>query len=183
MTIAASRSAGAGRRRDRRVDDQAMAILGQQMAEIRQLGFAPRAFLIEARIGIGRRLMGVVAPRLPMEIHGRILRVVGRRPRRVLRFETLVARPRLEQRAIDGEVLVRQQPVRLDGGQHFRKERVGDVAIEQPIAVFRKSGGGRAPGTTSSASPSCASPLPASDTAHLGFASPWTAKPMEFEGG
>jgi len=36
---------------DCRVDDEAMAILGEQMPEIRQPGFVPAAFLVEARIG------------------------------------------------------------------------------------------------------------------------------------
>ena len=104
--IAFGRAAG---RRDRGVDDQAVAILGQQMPEIAELRFAADGFLIQPRVGIGRRLMRVVAPRLPVEIHRRILRIVGRRPVRALRFETLVTRPRLEQRAVDREVLVGEQ--------------------------------------------------------------------------
>ena len=48
--------------------------------------------------------------------------------------------PGFEQRAVDREVLVGQQTVGFDRGQHFREERVGDVAVEQPIAILRKRG-------------------------------------------
>ena len=59
--IAFGRAAG---RRDRRVDDQAVAILGQQMREIPEFGLAADGFLVQPRVGIGRRLVRVVPPRL-----------------------------------------------------------------------------------------------------------------------
>ena len=133
--------AGAAGVRHRRVDDEAMAILGQQMPEIGQLRLVAGPFLIQPRVGVGRRLMGVVAPHLPVEIHRRILRVVGRRPVRALGFETLVAGPRLEERAVDGEMLVGQQSFLFDRGEHFRKERVRDVAVEQSVAILREGRG------------------------------------------
>ena len=55
-----------------------MAILGQQMPEIPEFGFSADGFLVEPRIGIGRRLVGVVPPRLPTEIDRGILRIIGR---------------------------------------------------------------------------------------------------------
>jgi hypothetical protein len=51
-------------------------------------------------------------------------------------LETLVTGPRFEQRAIDREVLIGEQAVLPDRGQNFGKERVGDVALEQTVAVF-----------------------------------------------
>ena len=80
--------------------------------------------------------MRVVAAGLPVEIHGRVLRIVGGLQRPVLRLETLVARPRFEQRAIDGEMLVRQQPLALDRRQHLGEERVRHRAIEQAVAIL-----------------------------------------------
>jgi len=68
---------GPGGRRNGRVDDQAMPVLREQVAEIRQLRFAADGFLVQPRVGIGRRLVRVIAARLSMEIDGRILRVVG----------------------------------------------------------------------------------------------------------
>jgi hypothetical protein len=81
--------------RDRRVDDQSVAILGQQMREIPEFRFAADGLLVEPRVGIGRRLVRVVPPRLPTEIHGRILRIVGRAVRAALRFKSLCDSPRL----------------------------------------------------------------------------------------
>ena len=67
----------------------------------------PARFLIQSRIRIGGRLMCVVRAALPVEIHGGVATV---RRRRVLvaRPETLVTRPRFEQRAVDSEMLVRE---------------------------------------------------------------------------
>lgn len=73
--VAFGRPAG---RLDRRVDDQSVTILGQQMREIPEFRFEPGGFLVEPGIGIGRRLVRVVPPGLPTEIHGRILRIVWR---------------------------------------------------------------------------------------------------------
>ena len=130
---------GAAGRRDRGIDDQPVAVLRQQMREIPEFGLAADGFLVQPRVGIGGRLVRVVPSRRPLEIHGRILGIIGRPARTTpLRFEALVTRPRLEERPIDREMLVGEQPVGLDGGQHFGEERVGDVAIEQPVAIFRK---------------------------------------------
>lgn len=70
----------ASRRRHRRIHNQAVAILGEQMTEIAEFGFTPDGFLKETRIGIRRRLVGVIAPPLAVKTHGRILRIVGRLP-------------------------------------------------------------------------------------------------------
>jgi hypothetical protein len=118
----------------------AVSTIGQQVSQIPQLGLAAHCFLVQARIGIGRRVMRVVPPHLPVEIDGGILRVVRRLARRVLRRETLMTRPGLEQRAVDGEVLIRQQPVVFDRREHFCEERIGDVAREQAVPVFGKRG-------------------------------------------
>ena len=53
---------------DRRVDDEAVAILGQQVAEIPRLGLAPARFLVQPGIRIGGRLVRVIPPRLPVKI-------------------------------------------------------------------------------------------------------------------
>jgi hypothetical protein len=109
--------------RDRGIDDQAVAGVGQQVTQIRELGFVPTRFLIQARVRIRGGLMRVIAARLPVEIDRRILRIIGRPPRAVLRLEALVTRPRFQQRPIDREVLVGEQPVGLDRREDFRKER------------------------------------------------------------
>jgi hypothetical protein len=83
--------------------------------------------------------MRVILPRLAPEIDGGIPGIVRRRARpRALRPKAFVTGPGLEQRAIDGEVLVRQESVlarlRHDGVKEFGR----DLAGEQSIAILRK---------------------------------------------
>src|SRR5712692_5004806 len=59
-----------------------------------------------------------------------------RRLRRPLLLEALLPCPRLDERAVDGEVLVRQQVSRPGLRQHALEERLGDVALEQPLTVL-----------------------------------------------
>jgi len=66
-------------------------------------------------------------------------KLIGRRRRRVVFApEALVTGPPLEQRAVDGEVLVRQQLPRAGHLEHLLREGLGDVALEQPVAVLGK---------------------------------------------
>jgi hypothetical protein len=51
-------------------------------------------------------------------------------------LETLLTRPRLEQRAVDGEVFVRHQIGRTR--DHALKEAVGHGVLQQPIAILRE---------------------------------------------
>ena len=44
------------------VGDKPLSIVQQHVAEIRQLGFLAFALPMQHRLGIGRRLMGVIAP-------------------------------------------------------------------------------------------------------------------------
>src|SRR4051794_25816447 len=54
----------------------------------------------------------------------------------VLGPETLHRGPRLDQRAIDRDVLVREQPRHLRVSQDRAQEAMGDVAFQQPVAVL-----------------------------------------------
>jgi hypothetical protein len=117
---------------DRRVDDESVAILGQQVRKVPELRLATHRFLAQPRVRSGRRLMGVVPSGLAVEIHGRVFRIVRRSARRILRLETLVAGPRFQQRAIDREVLVRQQALLLDRREHLREECVDPLRLTFP---------------------------------------------------
>src|SRR5262249_25246836 len=95
----------ASRRRYLCVDRQAVAILHQQVAreaELRRLALRPA---IQPRIRIRPRLVRLVAPLLAAEIHARIAGIPRlRRLPFVLALEALLARPGLDQGAIDREM-------------------------------------------------------------------------------
>ncbi len=98
------------RRRRAGIDDQAMPVLDQHVAHVVELGFSPRSFAVQAGLRICRGRMRRIAPRFPVKVHGRIARVVRWRSiRRVFGAKAFEARPGLDQGAIGGEVLVRQQ--------------------------------------------------------------------------
>src|SRR5512132_188437 len=77
---------------------------------------------------------------LTMEVALAVAARRGRCARAVLRPEALQARPRLDQRPINREVLVREQP--LDAGivEHGSEELRRDLAVEQPVAVLGEHG-------------------------------------------
>ena len=76
-----------------------------------------------------------------MEVDGGIPGVVGRgrRPARLL--EALQPGPGLDQRAIDGEVLGRDQLLGLGLRKHALEERARDVARQQPLPVLGEDRG------------------------------------------
>ena len=105
---------------------------------------------VEPGVGIGGRGMRIVRPLLAMEIGFLIASLSrGRAPRlliapaaswwltrTVLGLDALHRRPRLDQRAVDREVIARQKP--LDPGlrQHRAQELRRDVAFQQPVAAL-----------------------------------------------
>src|SRR5258708_31500 len=56
-----------------------------------------------------------------------------------LGLESLHRRPGLDQRAVDAEVVRREQPLDLRLGQHRRQELSRDLAFQEPVAVLRES--------------------------------------------
>jgi len=70
-----------------------------------------------------------VAPPLAVKVHGRIAGIVRRGGRHVAALETLQAGPGLNQRAVDGEVLVGQQMTGARLRQHGVEEGVSDFAV------------------------------------------------------
>jgi hypothetical protein len=107
--------------------------------EVDQLGLFAVALPIQLCIRVGRRGVNVIPPPFTAEIDGRIAGVVVRRGAAlVTRPETFQARPRLQLRAVDREVLVGEQP----GGPRLREHRIeelgGDVAGQQPIPILRE---------------------------------------------
>src|ERR1022692_1592958 len=116
-----------------RPDHQPVAILRQHVPQITQLRLAPRALLVQPRLGVRRRFMRRLAPLLPVKIHRRIPRIV---PRNlvlrvlVLRAKTLLSRPGLNQRPVHREVLVRQQLLRPRLPHHLLEKSFRDLAFQ-----------------------------------------------------
>jgi len=73
-----------------------------------------------------------------MEVHGGIARIIRGRGRRRggLGVQALQRRPGLDQRAIHGDGLIRQQPGLLGVSHHGLEDAPGDVVLEQPLAVL-----------------------------------------------
>src|SRR5689334_20178073 len=134
------RFSAAGGLGDAAVDRQAMAILHQHVARVAQLGFLARPLTRQACLGISGGLVGVVAAPLAVKVHAGIARVVV--PRRGLvrcasfALETLLPGPRLNQRAVDREVLVREQAPPVGLPQHRREKGLSNLALEQPVTIF-----------------------------------------------
>src|ERR1051325_11267170 len=104
------------------------------MSQIAQFGFLPRRLLIESRFRIGARRVGPIAARLAVKISSTSapLLIV------VLAAKTLLSRPGFDQRAIHGEVFIRHEPARLRF--HPSEKSLGQVLVQQPIAVFAENG-------------------------------------------
>ena len=122
------------------------------MAEEGEPGLHARALAIELGVGIARRGMGGVGARLAAEVRlgvapARRRRLVAGRPGwsfaivpAVDRLEALHRGPRLDQRAVDAEVLARQKPLHPRLRQQRRQEARGDRPFEETIAVLGKGG-------------------------------------------
>src|SRR5947199_1546 len=86
---------------------------------------------LRLRLLIAGRLMGIVAALLAVKVHRRIARiiVVRRGLVRLLIFalETFLPSPSFDQRAVDREVLVREQAPLARLRQYRRKERLGHL--------------------------------------------------------
>src|ERR1700687_880870 len=95
-----------------RVDHQPIAVLHQHVSEIAKLCRLAFGLLVQPRLGVGRRLMSGVGASFAMKINARIawmIRLLGYLV--TLPFEPLVPRPRLDERAVHREMLVREQPL------------------------------------------------------------------------
>jgi hypothetical protein len=118
------------RDRRHRLGNQPMAILDQQMAEIGQPRFRIIRSAIQTRVGVSPRGMDVVLPLLPAKVAAA---PVGAP---VLPLKTLLTGPGFDQRAIDGEVLVRHQG--RSALHDTTEEAARDLLIQEPIAILRE---------------------------------------------
>src|SRR5216683_10933 len=103
-----------------------------------QMSFFTFALLGQERVGISGALMRRIRAALAVEVDRRIARIVRRRIRRrlVLGAEALQAGRGFDQRAVDREVLVAQQPQTSRLTDHLIEEPLGNLVPEQPPAVL-----------------------------------------------
>ena len=87
------------------VDHQPVAILHQHMAGVAELGFLAGTLARQPGLGVGRRLVGIVAALLAVKVDARIAGVVGRdlRVRLIFALKALLSGPRFNQGAVDRE--------------------------------------------------------------------------------
>lgn len=94
--------------------------------------------VVELRFRVGRALVRVVGVFLAVEVARAVAARRWRLVRAVPGAEALQARPCLDQRAIDREVIVRQEALDLGVAQHGLEELRGHVGVEQPVAVLEE---------------------------------------------
>lgn len=105
--------AGAIGMRDHRADHEPRAVLHQYMPLIGKDRGRIVALPVQARIRVRRAGVRIIAARLALPVSLRIAPTAIRRlvVRAVLRAKALLARPGLDQRTVDGEVLLRKHEV------------------------------------------------------------------------
>ncbi len=123
--------------RQPRFHNQPVAVFHQHVSRVTQLGFLALTLLRQPRVGIRRGLMRFVRPLLPVKVHRRIAAALRRRfALSVLAFETLRARPRLQQRPVHREVLVTQQILLAQLRHHPLEKHTRHIAFQQTLAVL-----------------------------------------------
>lgn len=135
--VALGAAAGRG---DAAGDDQAAAVLGEHVADVRQARLLLRALAVQPRVRVAGRAVGGVAPALPLEVaggagaaaRGPVAPVAGL----VAGPEALLPGPGLDERAVDAEVLVAEQLGPAGLGHDRGELSLGDLAVDQPVAVL-----------------------------------------------
>src|SRR3984957_7040976 len=97
------------------IDDKPIAVLHHQMPHVTELGLLAGTLAKQSSVGVGGRRMRVILAFLAMEVAfdiapaTAVLTFPRRRLAAVLRHETFHAGPGLDQRAVDREVLAREE--------------------------------------------------------------------------
>src|SRR5512147_3322560 len=136
MASAASRSAEPAARVSSASTASPLRFSISYVADEAELALLAVALAEQSGIVVGGRAVGLVGALLALEI---ALAVAARRrrcARAVLRPEALQARPCLDQRAVDREMLVRKQPRDAGIVEHGGEELARDLAAQQPVSVL-----------------------------------------------
>ena len=97
----------------------------------------------EARLRVRRRLVGLVAPLLALEIDGRVAGIVvfWRLPAAVFALEALVACPGLDQGSVNREMFVGEERPLPCQIQDASEKLLGHVTREQPVPILGEGRG------------------------------------------
>ena len=125
---------GLGRFGDQYVDAQPVAVFHEYMPAVAELRRLAVALSHEARVRIGRALVRGVRALLTLEVDhpGAVAAVPGRLT--VLALEALERGPRVDERAVDGEVIRGQEIVPAGKADHFIEKTPCDVGDHQALA-------------------------------------------------
>ena len=131
---------GAGSRSEAGSDDQAVTVLHQHMPHEAELGFFAFALAEKPRLRVGGGGVGLVQAPFSMKIHFRVATAAALGRRGVLGAETLQGSPGLNEGAVHGEMVVRQQSglggLLLDAPEKGR----GQVRTEKALPILGEDG-------------------------------------------
>src|SRR5512140_3871589 len=106
------------------------------MTHVTQFGLASGSFAVQSRIGVGRRGVGIVLA--PLAVKVRSVALI----RTILRLETLLRCPCLDEGSVDRKVLVRQQRLDLRMRQKRAHEALKHITLLKALAVRGERGRG-----------------------------------------
>src|SRR6516165_1588593 len=130
-----------------RVDDESVAVLCHQMAHVTELCLFSGALAEQPCIRIGCREVRVIRAFLAMKVALGVASATGcstsrwRRVTTILGNKALHARPSLDQRTVDREVLAREQAADLRQVQDAGHELTGNIAVQQTVPVLAENCG------------------------------------------
>jgi len=117
-----------------------MAVLHQHMDHEAEPCLLAAALAEQPGVRIGGQGMAVVGPPLAVKVPARVAPATGRIVPFILGPKALQGRPRLDQGAVDREVLAAQQAPDLRVIQDRRQQPGRHLAREQPVAVGGERG-------------------------------------------
>src|SRR5258706_7449775 len=126
-----------------RIGYQAIGVLRQDVSRVGELRAAVIALAVQARIRIGLRAVRLVAALLTAKVHARVAGIIVSRPfpRSLNRLKALLAGPRLQQRAINSEVLLGHQASPLSFLDDLCQKFTGDIPSKEAVPVLAERRG------------------------------------------
>lgn len=116
------------------MDTQAVPVLHGGVAGEAQLRLLARALADQFGLRVGGGLVRVVAPLLTLEVRPGV--AAAPPGRLALRPEALQRGPRLDERAIDAEVIIGDPPVMPGQFHHRGKEQIRHRVLQEPLLVL-----------------------------------------------